>query len=80
MTHVTVDLNDADLPARMKNFDYLIGPKTLLSVRRRELNTSVDRAYRLNMSRIHLAVPADRMVAADALVREVPEEFFMRSP
>jgi hypothetical protein len=26
------------------------------------------------MSRIHFAVPGDRMVAADALLREVPEE------
>ena len=26
------------------------------------------------MSRIHFAVPVDRMVAADALLREVPEE------
>jgi len=26
------------------------------------------------MSRIHLAVPGDRMVAADGLLREVPEE------
>jgi hypothetical protein len=34
----------------------------------------MDRAYHLSMSRIYLAVPADRIVAADALLREVPEE------
>jgi hypothetical protein len=34
----------------------------------------MDRAYHLNMSKIYFADPAERMVAADALVREVPEE------
>ena len=34
----------------------------------------MDRAYQLSMSRIHLSVPADRIVAADAFVRGVPED------
>jgi hypothetical protein len=34
----------------------------------------MDRAYHLSMSRICLSVPADRIVAADAFVRGVPEE------
>ena len=34
----------------------------------------MDRAYHLSMSRIHLSVPADRIVAADAFVRGVPED------
>jgi len=34
----------------------------------------MDRAYHLSMSRIYFAVPADRMVAADALSRGVPED------
>jgi len=34
----------------------------------------MDRAYHLSMSRIYLSVPADRIVAADAFVRGVPED------
>ena len=34
----------------------------------------MDRAYHLSMSRIHLSAPADRIVAADAFVRGVPED------
>jgi hypothetical protein len=34
----------------------------------------MDRAYHLSMSRTYLSVPADRIVAADAFVRGVPEE------
>jgi hypothetical protein len=34
----------------------------------------MDRAYHLSMSRIYFAVPADRIVAADAFVRGVPED------
>jgi hypothetical protein len=34
----------------------------------------MDRAYHLSMSRIYLTVRSDRIVAADALLREVPEE------
>jgi hypothetical protein len=39
-----------------------------------ELNIFMDRAYHLSMSRIYLSVPADRIVAAAAFVRGVPEE------
>ena len=34
----------------------------------------MDRAYHLSMSTIYFTVPADRIVAADALVRGVPED------
>ena len=34
----------------------------------------MDRAYHLSMSRIYLSVPGDRVVAADASVRGVPED------